>query len=127
MEDKRELLIKKIIDAAFEVRKKLVQGYLEIVYERALIIELMERGFRVESQKPIQINYKGHIIGDFKIDLLVEDEIVVEIKAVSQLVNVYEIQLVNYLTIMNRDIGLLINFGGDKFEVKCKHRLYNAK
>ncbi len=127
MEDKRELLIKHIIDAAFEVRKKLVQGYLEIVYERALIIELMERGFKVESQKPIQINYRGHIVGDFKIDLLVEDEIVVEIKAVSQLVNVHEIQLVNYLTIMNRDVGLLINFGGDKFEVKRKHRLYNAK
>ena len=73
-----EDLTDKILAAACEVRKRLTPGYLESIYEKALIIELTEQGLNVESQVPIQVDYKGINIGDFKIDLLVEDKIIVE-------------------------------------------------
>lgn len=119
-----EDLTDKIIAAAYEVRKRLTPGYLESIYEKALIIELTEQGLNVESQVPIQVDYKGINIGDFKIDLLVEDKIIVEIKAINHLQIAHELQLVNYLTIAHKDVGLLINFGADKLEIKRKHRIY---
>ena len=122
-----EDIVKKILDSIYCVRGNLVQGYLESLYEKALIIELQERGLKVESQVPVQVNYKGTIIGDFKIDLLVEDCVIIEIKAVQKLQVARELQLVNYLTIAKKDIGILVNFGGDKIEVKRKYRLYTPK
>ena len=122
-----EDIVKKILDSIYCVRGNLVQGYLESLYEKALIIELQERGLKVESQVPIQVNYKGTIIGDFKIDLLVEDCVIIEIKAVQKLQVTHELQLVNYLTIAKKDIGILVNFGGDKIEIKRKYRLYTPK
>ena len=122
-----EDIVKKILDSIYCVRGNLVQGYLESLYEKALIIELQERGLKVESQVPIQVNYKGTIIGDFKIDLLVENCVIIEIKAVQKLQVPHELQLVNYLTIAKKDIGILVNFGGDKIEIKRKFRLYTPK
>ena len=119
-----EDLTDKILAAACEVRKRLTPGYLESIYEKALIIELTEQGLNVESQVPIQVDYKGINIGDFKIDLLVEDKIIVEIKATNHLQIAHELQLVNYLTIAHKEVGLLINFGADKLEIKRKHRIY---
>ena len=98
-----EDIVKKILDSIYCVRGNLVQGYLESLYEKALIIELQERGLKVESQVPVQVNYKGTIIGDFKIDLLVEDCVIIEIKAVQKLQVAHELQLVNYLTIAKKD------------------------
>lgn len=122
-----EDIVKKILDSIYCVRGNLVQGYLESLYEKALIIELQERGLKVELQVPIQVNYKGTIIGDFKIDLLVEDCVIIEVKAVQKLQVAHELQLVNYLTITKKDVGILVNFGGDKIEIKRKYRLYTPK
>ena len=113
-----EKLIEEIIGAAYEVRKRLAQGYLESTYENALIVELQMRGLFVENQVSMKVDYKGVVVGVFKADLLVEKRVIIEIKAVSQLNKIHELQLVNYLTTTHIDHGILVNFGGDKFEVK---------
>ena len=121
-----EDLIKEIVDAAYEVRKRLAQGYLESTYENALIVELQMRGLFVENQVSMEVDYKGVVVGVFKADLLVEKRVIIEIKAVSQLNEIHELQLVNYLTTTHIDHGILVNFGGDKFEVKRKYREYKS-
>ena len=121
-----EDLIKEIVDATYEVRKRLSQGYLESTYENALIVELQMRGLFVENQVSMEVDYKGVVVGVFKADLLVEKRVIIEIKAVSQLNKIHELQLVNYLTTTHIDHGILVNFGGDKFEVKRKYREYKS-
>ena len=121
-----EKLIEEIIGAAYEVRKRLAQGYLESTYENALIVELQMRGLFVENQVSMEVDYKGVVVGVFKADLLVEKRVIIEIKAVSQLNKIHELQLVNYLTTIHIDHGILVNFGGDKFEVKRKYREYKS-
>ena len=121
-----EDLIKEIVDATYEVRKRLSQGYLESTYENALIVELQMRGLFVENQVSMEVDYKGVVVGVFKADLLVEKRVIVEIKAVSQLNKIHELQLVNYLTTTHINHGILVNFGGDKFEVKRKYREYKS-
>ena len=123
-----ETLIKTIIDAAYRVRSSFVPGYLESIYENALIVELEDLGLKVQSQKPLSVIHKNRVIGEFKIDLLVEDSVIVEIKSVNQISSAHEMQLVNYLTITGINNGLLINFGNlEKLEVKRKFRLYRPK
>ena len=103
-------------------------GYLESIYENALIVELEDLGLKVQSQKPLSVIHKNRIIGEFKIDLLIEDSVIVEIKSVNQISSAHEMQLVNYLTITGINNGLLINFGNlEKLEVKRKYRLYKPK
>ena len=121
-----EKLIEEIIGAAYEVRKRLAQGYLESTYENALIVELQMRGLFVENQVSMEVDYKGVVVGVFKADLLVEKRVIIEIKAVSQLNEIHELLLVNYLTTTHIDHGILVNFGGDKFEVKRKYREYKS-
>lgn len=121
-----EKLIEEIIGATYEVRKRLAQGYLESTYENALIVELQMRGLFVENQVSMEVDYKGVVVGVFKADLLVEKRVIIEIKAVSQLNKIHELQLVNYLTTTHIDHGILVNFGGDKFEVKRKYREYKS-
>ena len=121
-----EDLIKEIVDATYEVRKRLAQGYLESTYENALIVELQMRGLFVENQVSMEVDYKGVVVGVFKADLLVEKRVIVEIKAVAQLNKVHELQLVNYLTTTHINHGILVNFGGDRFEVKRKYREYKS-
>ena len=121
-----EDLIKEIVDATYEVRKRLSQGYLESTYENALIVELQMRGLFVENQVSMGVDYKGVVVGVFKADLLVEKRVIVEIKAVAQLNKIHELQLVNYLTTTHINHGILVNFGGDRFEVKRKYREYKS-
>lgn len=121
-----EKLIEEIIGAVYEVRKRLAQGYLESTYENALIVEFQMRGLFVENQVSMEVDYKGVVVGVFKADLLVEKRVIVEIKAVAQLNKIHELQLVNYLTTTHIDHGILVNFGGDKFEVKRKYREYKS-
>ena len=121
-----EDLIKEIVDATYEVRKRLAQGYLESTYENALIVELQMRGLFVENQVSMEVDYKGVVVGVFKADLLVEKRVIVEIKAVAQLNKIHELQLVNYLTTTHINHGILVNFGGDRFEVKRKYREYKS-
>ena len=120
-----EELIKLIINKTYEVRSHLVAGYLETVYKKALLIELREAGLEVEDDVEMPVRYKGHVIGDFRADIIVEGSVIIELKAVAHLLPVHEIQLVNYLTIAKKDNGLLINFGAaERLEIKRKYRVY---
>lgn len=119
-----EGLISVVIDCAYKVRHELMNGYLESVYENALMLELKNCGIKAESQIPLQVFYKGVVVGEYRVDILVENCLIVELKAVSDITSAHETQLVNYLTATNIDNGLLINFGSDRLEVKRKYRVY---
>ena len=111
-----------VIGLAMKAHRTLGPGFLESVYQKALLYELAKAGFKVESDKPIQVRYEGVIVGDFKADLIVNDELIVELKAVSGIVVEHEVQLVNYLAATGKEIGLLINFGSRSLEFKKKFR-----
>lgn len=117
-------LTEKIIGCAYTVYNKMGFGFLESVYEKCLQIEFAKQGLKAEFQKPIRVLYDGVCVGDFIADILVEDKIIVELKSVTQLNKIHEAQLVNYLVATGLDIGLLINFGEAKVEVKRKYRKY---
>ena len=121
-----EEVIKLIINKAYEVRSHFVAGYLESVYKKALLIELREAGLKVEDEVEMPVRYKGHIIGDFRADVVVEGCVIIELKAVAQLLPAHAIQLVNYLSVAGVDNGLLINFGAaERLEIKRKYRVYS--
>lgn len=107
-----------ILAAAFEVHNVLGAGFLEKVYEHALIIEMTKRGLVAESQKEINVSYKGSIVGSYFADLLVNGEVLVELKALDALTKVHEAQLLNYLKATGKKLGLLINFGKGRVEHK---------
>ena len=112
-------LTHQIIGAAYEVHNVFGFGFLEKVYENAMIIELKERGLYVESQSPLQVYYKDRLVGDYFADLLVENEVIVEIKSVTAICPEHEVQLVNYLNATGKEFGLLININfGISVEVK---------
>ena len=112
----------KIIGCAMKVHGALGPGFLESVYEKALTIELRKAGMRAELQKPLQVFYDGEVVGDFVADLIVDNETIVENKAVSALTKAHEVQLVNYLTATRIDDGLLLNFGAERLQYKRKFR-----
>jgi len=112
-----------IIGLAMKVHSTLGPGCLESVYQNALIGELRKRGLRYEAQKPISVKYDGQIVGAFAADLLVNDSVIVEVKAIQALAKPHELQLVNYLTATGLNEGLLLNFGADRLEFKKKFRL----
>jgi len=118
-------ITEKIIGCAYNVYNSLGYGFLESVYEKCMMIELKEANLRVESQKPITVKYRDFIVGDFVADILVEDKIIVELKSVTQIVTAHEAQLVNYLIATDKPVGLLLNFGPGKVEVKRKVRELN--
>ncbi len=107
-----------IIGAAFEVQKVLGYGFLEKVYENALIQELQLRGIRVATQYPIKVEYKGVEVGDYYADMIVENKVIVELKTGKTFNPIHEAQLLNYLKATETKVGLLINFG----EEKCEHK-----
>lgn len=117
-------LLKIIKDAAYEVRLNLGYGYLESVYQNALMIELRNRGIYAGKEVAIPVWYKGEQVGDFRADILVEKSIILELKAVRELNPIHEAQLVNYLVATGLDYGYLINYGGDKFRIALKTRIY---
>jgi len=122
-----EDLISSIIQCAYNVRTHLSPGYLENVYQNALVLELKENGISVETEVPITVYYKDNIVGEYRADMVVGNRVIVELKAIQNLLPVHEAQLVNYLTATNVDNGLLINFGGEKIEIKRKYRTYRHK
>lgn len=123
---KNKALTHEIIGAAFKVHKTLGFGFLEKVYENAMMIELRKRGIWGEQQVPVTVFNEKEIVGDFKAGLLIERAIIVELKAVSQIIPEHEVQLVNYLTATKKEFGLLINFG-PSVEVKRKFQQYHPK
>ena len=112
--DNTDSLTYKIIGCAMEVYKQLGPGLLESVYEQALIQELKLNDIPVESQVEIKVNYKGiNITGNLRLDLLVDDCVIVELKSVEELKPIHHKQLLTYLRLMNKKVGLLINFNTD--------------
>ena len=122
-EEETNARIKKIIGCSYTVHNALGSGFLEKVYENALVIELTAAGLRVGQQVPIPVRYRGNVVAEFFADVVVEDAIIIELKAVQKLAAEHEVQLVNYLSATGRDNGLLINFGGS-VDVKRKFRVY---
>lgn len=112
-------LTEKIIKCFYNVFDELGYGFLESVYESALVLELNNMGLKVERQKELEVLYKGISVGKYRSDIIVEDKVIIELKAVSQLTKAHEVQLVNYLKATNIEIGLLVNFG-EKLNFKRK-------
>lgn len=112
-------LTEKIIKAFYGVYNSLGYGFLEKVYETALLIELKKMDLRVIPQVPIEVFYEGQAIGEYFTDMLIEDKVIVEIKAAKTLLEEHEAQLLNYLKATNIEVGLLFNFG-PKPEVRRK-------
>jgi GxxExxY protein len=104
-------LTKTIIGAAIRVHRELGPGLLESAYEAALAFELSNQGLKVVRQKPVPVIYRGQDVGDgYRMDLLVEDQVIVELKTVDRLAPIHEAQLLSYLKLADRRVGLLINF-----------------
>ena len=119
---KHEEQTHKIIACAYKVYNTLGFGFLESIYHKAMLIELAKAGLRAEFEKPLKVYYNEEVVGDFSVDIFVEDEIIVELKSVERMVKAHEVQVVNYLSALNKEIGLLINFGLNRVEVKRKYR-----
>jgi GxxExxY protein len=99
-----------VIGAAIEVHKVLGPGYLESVYEEALMVELQDRGMSIQRQKSLTVTYKGHEVGQARLDFVAEDCLVIEVKAVEALLPVHRAQVISYLRATGYSLGLLINF-----------------
>ena len=95
-------------------------GFLESVYEKCMLIELGKAGLNAESQKPITVCYENEIVGEFIADIIVNGTIILELKSVRLIVNAHEVPLVNYLVATGKPVGLIINFGERKVEIKRK-------
>lgn len=108
----------KINGAIFEVNRVLGAGFLEKVYEKALLKELFLRGLNAQSQVPVEVVYKAEVVGEYFIDILVENLIVIELKAVEKLQKIHTAQLLNYLKATGYKMGLLVNFTHPKAEIK---------
>jgi GxxExxY protein len=111
-------LTEQIISCAFKVSNVLGCGFLEKVYENAMAIELAESGLNVETQKQIQVSYRDQIVGDYFIDILVDNDIILELKAVKAMENIHFAQCQNYLKATGKKLGLVINFGEEKVKVR---------
>ncbi len=107
-----------IIGCAFEVINELGAGFLESVYEKALHLALQQKGLAVVAQKPIDVAFRGNTVGQFYADLLVDERVMVEVKAVKALAPEHSAQVINYLKATGIEVGLLINFGSPRLEYK---------
>ena len=112
----------KVIGAAMEVHRCLGPGFVESVYENALAIESEALKFTAERQKPIEVKYKEQCVGNFVADLVINQTLIVELKAVQTILPIHEVQLVNYLTATGLDEGVLLNFGSESLQFKKKFR-----
>lgn len=108
----------KINGAIYEVNRVLGSGFLEKVYENALIEELKDIGLKAENQVPINVRYKGKDVGEYYADIIVENTVIIELKAIDSLQKIHEAQLLNYLKATDCEIGLLVNFTHPKAEIK---------
>jgi len=120
-------LTEKILGCAMKVHSALGPGFLESIYQKALAHELQKAGLKTEWEKPIAVYYDGVLVGGFSADLLIEERVMLELKASQSLGVAHEVQLVNYLTATNTEIGLLLNFGAQRLEFKRKSKTYRPK
>ena len=119
--------IRSIIGCSFKVYNTLGFGFLESVYQKALVIELGENDLDVKSECPIDVLYEGHKIGKYYTDLIVNDEIIIELKSIKEISQAHESQLVNYLTATGIETGLTLNFAEQDVQIKRKYRQYNPR
>jgi GxxExxY protein len=111
-------ITEKVIGCAYSVSNVLGNGFLEKVYENALVHELKKNGLKVEQQYPVKVRYDGLIVGDYVADLLVEDCVLVELKVVQSLDTIHQAQCLNYLKATGLRLCLLVNFGSPRVQVK---------
>ena len=112
----------RVIGIAMEVHRTLGPGFVESVYENALLVELAASQLAFESQKALKVIYKGQSVGEFLADIIVDMALVIELKAVQSLLPIHEVQLVNYLTATGIEEGVLLNFGSESLQFKKKFR-----
>ena len=112
----------RIIGAAYSVYNELGHGFAERVYENALALEMDTAGLSIRRQEPIKVLYRGQVVGDYVADLVVENKVIVEVKAVAGLEGAHEAQLINYLKATGIEVGLLINFGP---QIEIKRRIFD--
>ena len=113
----------RVIGAAMKVHSALGRGFLQSAYQNALTWELQKLGLKVDTQRPINVRYHGQVVGFFTPDLLVNDSLIIELKANQMLAKAHEVQLVTYLVATGIDNGLLLNFGTERLQYKKKFRL----
>ena len=113
-----EEITEKILAACFEVSNELGAGFVESVYQNALMIALQEKGLNAKREHPLTVIFRNQNVGQFYADFLVEDKIILELKAVSALAEIHKAQLLNYLKTTGLKTGLLINFGNPKLEYR---------
>ena len=116
---KHQDLTSKIIQCAYKVHNTLGFGFLEIIYQNALLIELLKAGLQAEKEKKIQVYYEAQLVGDYMADMIVENKVILELKSVKDLHPAHEAQVINYLKATGIEVGLLINFG-QTVEIKRK-------
>jgi len=116
-----EDLTERILKACFEVSNELGAGFLESVYEKALLIALRQQSLNAESQVPVSVKFRGETVGDFFADILVEGKVLVELKAVKALAPEHFAQVINDLKATGLEVGLLVNFGNPKLEYRRLH------
>ena len=116
-----EGLTAKILEACFQVSNELGSGFLESVYEKALALALRQKGIDFRCQVPLKVTFRGEPVGEFFADIIIEDKVLVELKAVQALAAEHQAQTINYLEATGLEVGLLVNFGRPKVEYK---RLY---
>ena len=120
-------LSRRVIGCALEVSNTLGPGFFEKIYEKALCIEFEKNGIYFQSQKPVNVIYKGSLVGEYITDIIVEDKLLLELKAVSVLCSEHEAQLMNYLKATGLSVGLLLNFGKPKLGIKRMVWNHNEK
>lgn len=113
-----EILTSKILESAFEVSNELGIGFLESVYEGALFIAMKDKNIRVERQVPIKVRFRNQLVGQFIADLLIENQIILELKAVKALAPEHSAQTLNYLKATGKPVAILLNFGSSKMEYR---------
>ncbi|MEA1923253.1 MAG: GxxExxY protein [Pseudomonadota bacterium] len=115
---KYEKLTESILAAAFEVSNELGNGFLETVYEKALLLTLKEKGIHVEAQKPLNVLFRNQVVGKFVADIIVESKVILELKAVKAIAPEHIAQVLNYIKATDLDVGFLLNFGKSRLEYR---------
>lgn len=113
-------LTERVIGCAYRVYNKMGFGFLESVYEKCMLIELRKANLDAEPQKSITVYYDNQIVGEFVADIIVNDTVILELKSVRRMIKAHEVQLVNYLVATGKPVGLILNFGERKVDVKRK-------
>jgi GxxExxY protein len=115
-------LTQKVIGYAIEVHKELGPGFREDVYHRSLELALASAGIRFISEAPLAVKFRDHVVGTFSADLLIEEQLIVELKALDDIPPIAEVQVVSYLKAAGLNIGLILNFGQAQIQIKRKYR-----